>query len=101
MKCYLQCYIYTVYTWNVWVCKADVSSVAYATYNGSLVIVTTVSMTAAKFKPIVFFVLGCTLSDVTNIPIDTFLSNIRLLLVCFWDEVVRIRHFQRHMKISG
>ena len=90
-----------VYTGHVCVCKADVSSSADATYNASLVTVTAVSMTAAKFKPTVVSVFGCALSIVTDVFIDMALNNLCLLLVRFCDEVVHTRHFQSHMQMSG
>jgi hypothetical protein len=62
-----------------------------------LVTWTVVGLTAAKFKPLILFVLGFALSYIANIWINMILYDFCLLPAQFSDEIINVRNFESHM----
>jgi hypothetical protein len=57
-------------------------------------------MTAAKFKPLIFFVSGFALSNIANIFIFMILDDFCLLLAWFCYVIVNVRNLESHMQIA-
>jgi hypothetical protein len=68
-------------------------------YNGSIVTWTVVSLTAAKFQPLIFSVSGLALSYPTNIVV-MILYVLCLLPAQFFHIIVYVRKVESHVEIA-
>jgi hypothetical protein len=70
-------------------------------HNGNLDTWTFVHMTAAKFKPLIFPVLGFSLSNIANIFILMILNDFWLLPALFCYLIINVRNLESHMHITN
>jgi hypothetical protein len=81
--------------------KADQPVLFTLCYNGSLVTWTVVSLTAAKFKPLIFSVSGFVLPCAANIVILMILYDLCMLPVQFCYIIVHIRKVENRRLVSS